>query len=83
MSDSAWASHQQPELAATAPAERAATLAWVEPEGGLTTGAGRRILLGLSTGGISNAWTRVDLRRRTWNAIRIDGTPLVHTGTPR
>lgn len=53
---------------------------WREPEGFLWLSL-KNALLSLLTLGIYSFWGKTEVRRRIWNAIRINGEPLEYTGT--
>ena len=56
------------------------SLNWSEPPGmfGLSL---INFLLGLITFGIYYFWGKTEVRRRLWNAVRVNGDPLEYTGT--
>lgn len=71
---------------ANAPAERAnpqgihLELSWLSPIGmiGLSVA---NFVYRILTLGIYDFWARTEVRKRLWSAIRLDGEPLVYTGT--
>lgn len=56
-------------------------LAWVADEAALRRTTLRYVLLIILTLGLAIPWAKLDLRRRIWSAIEIDGQPLRYTGT--
>ena len=63
-----------------APGATPVSVSWREPPGmiGLSL---LNFLLGLITFGIYYFWGKTEVRRRLWNAVRVNGDPLEYTGT--
>ena len=55
-------------------------IGWREPQGFVWLSI-RNFLLTLITLGIYSFWGKTEVRRRIWNAIRVNGEPLEYTGT--
>lgn len=53
---------------------------WREPPGFIWLSV-RNFLLKIITLGIYHFWGKTEVRRRLWNAIRVNGEPLEYTGT--
>ena len=53
---------------------------WSEPTGFIWLSI-RNFLLTILTLGIYSFWGKTEVRRRIWNAVRINGEPLEYTGT--
>ncbi len=68
------------ELTAPAAAGRSLELSWLSPIGmiGLSFA---NFVYRLLTLGIYDFWARTEVRKRLWSAIRLNGEPLVYTGT--
>ncbi len=58
-----------------------AALAWVADDAALHRAAVRYGMLIILTLGLASPWAKLDLRRRVWAAIELDGQPLRYTGT--
>lgn len=56
-------------------------IAWVEPAENLWLASLQSFGLTLMTFGVYHFWGRAEARRRTTNAVHINGRPLDHTGT--
>ena len=56
------------------------SIEWREPDGFVWLSV-KNFLLKVVTLGIYSFWGRTEVRRRLWNAIRVNGEPLEYTGT--
>ena len=59
---------------------QAIDIGWQEPHGFVWLSI-KNFLLAILTLGIYSFWGKTEVRRRIWNAIRINGEPLEYTGT--
>ena len=57
-----------------------AHLRWVHPSG-LISLSFANYMLSIVTLGIYSFWGKTEVRKRLWSAIRLDGEPLLYTGT--
>jgi uncharacterized membrane protein YjgN (DUF898 family) len=67
--------------AVTGPAVTGPAVTWIEPKENLWLLSLQSFGLTLMTFGVYHFWGRAESRRRTTNAVHVNGKPLDHTGT--
>lgn len=83
---SPWSPHPRKPLASDAPQPADAgtplMLAWLQPMGIVGLSAYNYVMRILTLGAY-HFWGKTEVRKRIWAAVRIDGEPLLYTGTGR